>query len=664
MRASDENTNDPSGTPSPDCLLRAIVESSDDAIISKDLNGIVISWNQSAERIFGFSAGEMLGQTMTVLVPPDRLQEDDNLLQKVRMGDRIDRFETMRKRKNGEMIDVAVSVAPVYSPSGRIVGASKVVRDISEAKRATPPDLLLAAIVNSSDDAIISKNLDGTITSWNSGAQRLFGYAPEEIIGQSVFKLIPPDRRDEEPKIIERLRRGERVDHFETLRLRKNGEQFPISLTISPVRNAKGVIVGASKIARDISELKAIAKEREVLLQSERTARMQAELANRMKDDFLSTISHELRTPLNAILGWTEILASSKGDRGDFTLGIDVIRRNARMQARLVEDLLDLGRISSGKMKLNVEPANLREIVIEAIASVQHAADSKRIAIKSHLDDFRGVLMGDTKRLQQVVWNLLANAIKFTGKGGLVSVHLAQVGSDLTLTITDNGCGISANFLPFLFERFRQADASTTRQQRGLGIGLALVKDLVDLHGGKVRCESKGEGQGAMFVVTLPISVVVLAEVESRNPPVAAAAGSVADLTGIRVLALDDDTDSVDVVKRILSTRGAEVRIAFSVSEAMTILRTFTPDVILSDIGMPGQDGYDFIRQLREHSFFAGIPAVALTALARSEDRTRALDAGFQSHIAKPLSAVEVVSVVRSLGRLRGSRDRVVGLSR
>jgi PAS domain S-box-containing protein len=663
MPPPDEETDFSLETPSPDCLLRAIVDSSDDAIIAKDLNGNVTSWNKSAERMFGYSAEEMLGRPIAVLVPPDRIHEEENFIQKVRMGDRIDHFETMRQRKNGDLVDVAVSVAPVYSASGRIVGASKVARDISEAKRATPADLLLAAIVNSSDDAIISKNLDGTITSWNSGAQRLFGYAPEEIIGQSVIKLIPADRRDEEPRIIERLRRGERVDHFETVRVRKNGELFPISLTISPVRNSSGTIVGASKIARDISELKAIAKEREALLQSERSARAQAEYANRMKDDFLSTISHELRTPLNAILGWTEILASSKGDRSDVVLGIDVIRRNANMQARLIEDLLDLGRISSGKMKLNIEPANLKAIVIEAMASVQHAADSKRISIKSHLDDVRSLLMGDTKRLQQVVWNLLANAIKFTDHGGLVSIHLAQIGSNLTLTIADNGRGIAAHFMPHLFERFRQADASTTRQQGGIGIGLALVKELVDLHGGKVRAESKGEGQGAMFVVALPLSAVKSSP-EGEAHPAGVAEGTLADLAGIRVLALDDDPDSVDVVKRIVATRGADVRIAGSVPEAMAILRTYTPDVILSDIGMPGQDGYDFIRQLREHSFFAGIPAVALTALARSEDRTRALDAGFQSHIAKPLAAAEVVAVVRSLGRLRTARDRAARLPR
>lgn len=404
---------------------------------------------------------------------------------------------------------MAVSLSPVYSASGKIVGASKIARDITETKRATTADVLLAAIVNSSDDAIISKKLDGTITSWNNGAQRLFGYAPEEIVGQSIFKLIPADRRDEEPRIIERLTKGERVDHFETIRVKKNGELFPISLTISPIRNADGIIVGASKIARDISELKAASRERELLLESERAARAQAEHANRMKDEFLATVSHELRTPLNAIVGWTEVLATSGENWDEIALGIDIIKRNAMMQAQLIEDLLDLGRIATGKMVLDVEPVNLKTVIVEALASVQHAADAKRIAVARHLDDVRSVLMGDAKRLQQVVWNLFTNAIKFTDNGGLVSITLKQIGSELSLTIADNGCGIAPQFLPFIFERFRQADSSTTRQHGGLGIGLSLVKQLVDLHGGKVRAESKGEGQGATFVVTLPVSVAI-----------------------------------------------------------------------------------------------------------------------------------------------------------
>ncbi len=651
-------------TPTPETLLRAIVESSDDAIIGRDLQGIVTSWNRSAERIFGYSAEEMLGRSIAVLIPPNRSHEEEAILGKVRSGERVEHFESVRRRKDGLIIDVVMSVSPVCSASGKIAGASEVARDISERKRVAASDLLLAAIVNSSDDAIISKNLDGTITSWNAGAERLFGYAPEEIVGQSVFKLIPEDRKDEEPKIIERLRKGERVDHFETIRIRKDGKSIPISLTISPVRNRDGAIVGASKVARDISELRSVSRERDALLDSERIARAQAERANRLKDEFLATVSHELRTPLNAIVGWTDVLETGGGNPDEIAEGIGIIRKNAMVQAQLIEDLLDLGRITSGKLALKLKPVELKTITAEALASIQPAADAKRISIQRHFEEVRGTLMADAKRLLQVVSNLMTNAIKFTDDGGLVSVSLNQVGATVTLTIADNGRGIAPHFMPHLFERFRQADASTTRQNGGLGIGLALVKQLVELHGGRVRAASKGEGQGATFIVALPLSIAESPQTAGHPAGAGPQDATLNDLTGIRVLALDDDADSLDIVKRILAVRGAEVRKAHSVGEAMAILRTFTPDVILSDIGMPHQDGFDFIRKLREDPFFAGIPAVALTALARTEDRTRVLNAGFQSHIAKPLAGAEVVAVVRSLGRLRFARvDAVPSLS-
>jgi PAS domain S-box-containing protein len=510
------------------------------------------------------------------------------------------------------------------------------------------PGLLLAAIVASSDDAILSKDLNGTITSWNDGAQRIFGYEPHEMIGQSVLKLIPADRRKEEAVIIDQLRRGIRVDHFETIRVRKNGEHFPVSLTISPIKDANGKIVGASKIARDITGLRKAAVEREQLLESERSARALAENANRMKDEFLSTISHELRTPLNAIVGWTEVLTDGDPMRGDVMHGIEVIRRNAMMQAQLIEDLLDLGRISSGKMMLEVEPIDISSVVSQAIGSVAHAAQAKQIALIPVIGSVRG-LLGDARRLQQVIWNLLTNAIKFTPNQGKIVIRARRVDSHVEISVADSGQGIAAEFLPHLFERFRQEDSSTTRVHGGLGIGLALAKQLVELHGGTIRAESPGINLGTTFTLSLPVAALQgdhrQSGTSNENPPTP----TLPDLQGIKVLAVDDDKDSLEVLKRILSRRNAEVQTASSTYEAMEKFVSFLPDVVLSDIGMPGRDGYDLIRLIRQHPAGANTPAAALTALARSEDRTRALTAGFQSHVAKPVAAAEIVAMVRSL---------------
>ena len=521
---------------------------------------------------------------------------------------------------------------------------------------ASPPAvLLLAAIVDSSDDAIVSKSLDGIITSWNASAERMFGYTAAEAIGHPVLMLVPPDRQDEEPKILQRLRRGERVEHFETIRLRKSGGLFPVSLTISPVKDHHGTIVGASKIARDITELHRITQERQVLLELERTARAQAEKANRMKDEFLSTVSHELRTPLNAIIGWTEVLKDSGGHSPETLQGIEVIERNARVQAKLIEDLLDLGRISSGKMTIDPELLEIGAVVQEAITAVRHAAEARRIRIALTLGDGRQGVTGDKRRIQQVLWNLLSNAIKFTPEGGKAAVAVTRRGGTVEIAVTDNGRGIAPDFLPHVFERFRQADSSTTRQYGGLGIGLAIVQQLVDLHGGTVRAESAGLGQGATFTVSLPAATVRIEASRPAHPPAASARERerTEELAGLKVLVIDDDLDSLDVMERILSNRRAEVKIVSSAEAALEAFPNFRPHIVLSDIGMPGLDGYELIRRLRQLPGGATVPAAALTALARSEDRTRALEAGFQTHVAKPLVPAELIAIVRSLATLQ-----------
>lgn len=512
----------------------------------------------------------------------------------------------------------------------------------------------LAAIIESSDDAIISKSLDGIIQTWNSGAERTFGYSPAEVIGKSILILIPPDRIDEETEIISKIKRGERIEHFETIRIRKGGELINVSLTVSPVKNSLGEIMGASKIARDVTARKQLEHEREALLVSERTARTEAEKASQIKDEFLTTLSHELRTPLNAIVGWSQIL-SPESDRDELNEGLDAIRRNGFAQTRLIEDLLDMSRIVSGKVRLDVQLLDLSSVINAAIDTVRPAADAKGIKIRKVLDPVVGMVSGDPTRLQQVVWNLLTNAIKFTPKEGKVDVILERVNSHVELTIHDSGIGISSEDLPVIFDRFRQVDSSTTRSYGGLGLGLAIVKQLVELHGGSVHAKSEGEGKGTTFTIHLPLSPIRGSD-ERRHPGSVQSArfdlGQL-DLQGVRVLVVDDEADARLLVERVLAQCGAEIRLAGSAEDGMKELREFCPQVLISDIGMPHTDGYEFIRSVRQLSEDEGgkTPAIALTAFARSEDRVNALLAGYQVHVVKPIEPQELAVTVHSLCR-------------
>jgi signal transduction histidine kinase/ActR/RegA family two-component response regulator len=391
------------------------------------------------------------------------------------------------------------------------------------------------------------------------------------------------------------------------------------------------------------------------LIVSEHSARAAAEQAGRMKDEFLATLSHELRTPLNAILGWSQLLMAREYVDAEVTEGLSVIERNAKVQTRLVEDLLDMSRIVAGKLRLDVQTVDIREVIEAAVASVQHSADARGIRVQKVLDPTVGPVRGDPGRLQQCFWNLLSNAIKFTPRGGTVQVTLERVKSHIEACVIDSGVGIEPDFLPYIFERFRQADSSSKRMYGGLGLGLSIVKHLLELHGGTVRAKSGGEGLGAAFCVELPLMVVRTAERDSGcDGPEDTAPMRAMDcprLDGIKVLAVDDEPDARQLIKRVLEECGAEVVLASSAGEALECVVNGRPDMILSDIGMPGEDGYEFIRKVRALPPDAGgrTPAAALTAFARSEDRTRALLAGYQTHVAKPVEAPELVAVVASL---------------
>lgn len=417
------------------------------------------------------------------------------------------------------------------------------------------------------------------------------------------------------------------------------------------------------ELAKEIQQRQRAEEDRAKLLVQEQNARMEAERLNRLKDEFLSTVSHELRTPLNAILGWSQILRTAKADEGRMNRALETIERNARSQAQLIDDLLDISRIITGKIRLNVQAVGLLSVIEAAIDTVRPAADAKKIRLRSVLDPAAGPILGDAERLQQIVWNLLSNAIKFTPKRGRVQVYLQRINSHIEIVVADTGQGISAEFLPHVFERFRQADGSTTRSFGGLGLGLAIVRQLVEVHGGTVHVESPGEGQGATFTVKLPLIAVgpTAIEPERVHPAVGGSVPFVGSprLDGLKLLIVDDDADMRDLLTYTLEVCGADVIVAASADEAISLLTTSsTPiHILISDIGMPDEDGYALLRRIRALAPECGgrIPAIALTAYARSQDRTAALLAGFQSHVAKPVEPAELIAVLANLaGRIKG----------
>ena len=437
------------------------------------------------------------------------------------------------------------------------------------------------------------------------------------------------------------------------LRCRPKGE------TISPFSALNEKITA---LTREVLERRRAEQERDALLDSERAARIEAERISRMKDEFLTTLSHELRTPLNAIVGWCDILASASATPADTAEGVEVIQRNARSQARLVDDLLDMSRVISGKLRLDVQPVDLAGVIQAALDTIRPAADARNIRLQAILDPITGPVTGDPSRLQQVVWNLLSNAIKFTPKGGRVQVLLQRVNSHLEISVIDTGMGILPQFLPHVFDRFRQADSSTTRRQGGLGIGLSLVKQIVELHGGSVSARSDGEGRGATFAVVLPLTAAHFSKDEPERQHPTASEGprndcSHIDLKGVRVLVVDDEPDALRLIRRLLEECRAEVVTASSAAEAYdAITRGLAPHVLLSDVGMPGEDGYSLMRRIRARAPAEGgaVPSAALTAFARSEDRRRAMLAGFQVHVAKPVEPAELRAVVATLAGRTG----------
>ena len=545
-------------------------------------------------------------------------------------------------------------LSPYMTRENQIAGAVLLLIDITELKRAEEARAQLAAIVESSEDAIIGKELDGTITAWNRGAAKLFGYSAQEAIGQSIRTIMSPDDLDEESRIMENIRRGEGVAYYETIGRRKDGTSVDIWVTVSPVFDDHGAIVGASRIARDITERKRAEKEMAELLISEQHARVGAEAANRLKDEFLAIVSHEVRTPLNAIVGWIQILRSGKLSQEQVNKALETIDRNAASQAEIIAELLDTSRIVSGNLYLNTKPIAIRPVIEAAIEILRPTAGAKSITIDAKFDQRIQPVWGDSVRLQQVLWNVLSNAIKFTSSGGHVEVRCEGTDENVRITVKDNGIGIEPEFLPFVFDRFRQADATSSRSFGGLGLGLSIARNIVELHRGSIRAESEGKGRGATFTMTLPAGGAVQEAKETKGAKerqLKSRAAKGAHLDGMRVIVVDDDLDTRDLLKVALSNAGAEVKTCSSSAEALRALKTSKADCLVSDIGMPGEDGYEMLKKVRALKKSEGgtIPAIALTGFAAAGDRARSNNAGYQVHLAKPVVLSELTSQIARL---------------
>jgi PAS domain S-box-containing protein len=635
--------------------------------------------SQYAETMLGYTVADWLGTPnfwLSIVHPDDRVRVAADAATAFERGESsTNQFRWLAKE--GRVVWVEAHATVMRDASGRPSGMRGVTfditsrRDAERAVRQSVDDLtrmqaterlshdvraLLASIVDSSEDAIVSKSLDGTITSWNAGAERIFGYTAPEAVGQDISLIIPRDRLDEEKEILHRLREGQVIKHIETERMTKDGRRINISLTVSPVRAGDGSIVGASKVSRDITDRVQADRERKRLLASEQAARAQAEAASRAKDEFLATVSHELRTPLNAILGWAAMFERMTPADDRTAKAVQSISRNTRALTQVVDDLLDVSRMIAGKLRLDVASVDLGDVVDASVEAVLPAATVKNIEIDVSISPAARTVIGDAARLQQTMWNLLSNAIKFTPARGRVVVTTRSVNGDVELTVRDTGVGIEPAFLPYMFDRFRQADSSSTRAHSGLGLGLAIVRHLVELHGGTVRADSDGRDTGTRITLRLPRKFGPFDEHVSRarQAPVSATSDVPQDLprlNGVRVLIVDDDRESCEVMRETLSECGAHVRCATSAAEGLDALTKQPPDLVLSDIAMPGRDGYAVLNDVRalEPTLGRRVPVAAVSAYARPEDRTRAIASGFDEYLSKPVEPARLARVVATL---------------
>jgi PAS domain S-box-containing protein len=606
--------------------LAAIVESSDDIIVSKTLDGIITSWNRGAEKVLGYTAAEAIGQHVSMLVPPESSEDPQIILNQVRRGQKVDHYLSKRRRKDGTIIDVSLTVSPIRNAAGEIVGASKVGRDVTETRQAGVIKDWLAAIVESSDDIIVSKTLDGIITSWNKGAERIFGYKAAEVVGKHVSMLMPPDHIEDTHRILSRIRRGEKVEHYETKRRCKDGRIIDVSLTVSPVRDMEGKIVGASKIGRDVTEQKRMEEER---LE-----------ADRRKDEFLAMLAHELRNPLASISNAIQLFGKLETE-DELLWAKDVIQRQVKHLSRLIDDLLDVSRITRGKISLKREALNLSPVVSSAVESVRPLLEERKHEMVVSLAPGALRIEGDPFRLEQVLVNLLTNAAKYTESGGRISLTARHEDGQIVVQVRDTGLGIPPELLPRVFELFVQGDRSMARSEGGLGIGLTLVQKLTEMHGGTVTATSEGAGLGSEFTLRFPAiqsTPAPKAHPHKELPRVARQSS--------RVLVVDDNLDTASGLAKLFKLLGHDVAIAHDGVSAVELARTHKPEVILLDIGLPKMNGYEVVRQLRQEPCCKTALIIAISGYGQEEDQRKSREAGFDHHLVKPVDFDALMTLI------------------
>jgi PAS domain S-box-containing protein len=605
--------------------------------------------NRRFEELFSLKNEEVRGKSLYDIFPPEFAAafEANNL-------------KTIEGRVPLEMEEVVPhpdglhtynsTKTPIFDATGAPSGLVGISTDITERKRSEEAIRFQAHLLDTVEQSVIATDLQGTITYWNQYAVKLYGWTAEEAVGRNIMEITPAQATYEQAAEIMASLRAGNAWSGEFIVRRKDGMTFPAMVTATPIHDEKGILIGTVGVSVDITERKKL--EQELRARAEELSE-----ANRLKDEFLATLSHELRTPLTAILGWAKMLCDGTPNETMLAHALKVIMRNAEAQQHLIEEVLDVSRIITGKLRLDVRPVELISIIEAAIETVRHAAEAKRIEIKTDFDPEANLISGDPERLQQVFWNLLSNAVKFTPPSGRVETRLERVGSHVRFIVSDSGQGISQDFLPHVFDRFRQADQTAARSHSGLGLGLAVVRHLVELHGGTVAASSEGDMQGATFTVELPlIAPLDETKVQSVKPERIkdkTQSESDVELDGLHVLVVDDEADARELVSVMLRQRGAKVLEAASASEGLKLLESARPDVLIADIGMPGEDGYALMRKVRALNPERGglTHAIALTAYAGEEDYAQAIDAGFHLHVTKPVDSTTLTEALLSLAR-------------